>query len=232
MSDTRTRPSSPPAPRKAEPAVNPAAYESLTAQADLAFPEYTAPPDQPMVLVHRWLATAVERKVREPKALALATADGKGRPSTRVVALSAVEDAGLVFATHSGSQKGRELAVNPWASGVLYWRETGQQIIFGGEAVQLEDSEADRYWNARPLPLHPMSAVSHQSDVLEDRAAMLAAAARLAALGTPLPRPERFVVFRLEPSAVEFWSVSADRLHMRLRYDRDDHGWHTSRLQP
>jgi pyridoxamine 5'-phosphate oxidase len=77
-----------------------------------------------------------------------------------------------------------------------------------------------------------MSTVSHQSDVLDAPEAMLAAAARLESLGTALPRPERFAVYRLEPSVVEFWSVSPDRLHRRLRYDRDDHGWHTSRLQP
>ncbi|HEY0804664.1 MAG TPA: pyridoxine 5'-phosphate oxidase C-terminal domain-containing protein [Pseudonocardiaceae bacterium] len=47
-----------------------------------------------------------------------------------------------------------------------------------------------------------------------------------------LPRPARFVGYRLEPAAVEFWSASSDRLHRRLRYDRDGSGWTIVRLQP
>ena len=39
----------------------------------------------------------------------------------------------VVFATHADSQKGRELAQNP-SLGVLYWRESSQQIILNGRA--------------------------------------------------------------------------------------------------
>ncbi|WP_426773436.1 pyridoxamine 5'-phosphate oxidase family protein, partial [Pseudomonas aeruginosa] len=49
---------------------------------------------------------------------------------------------GVVFATHADSQKGRELAQNPWASGVLYWRESSQQIILNGRAERLPDERA------------------------------------------------------------------------------------------
>ncbi|MCV4165816.1 pyridoxamine 5'-phosphate oxidase family protein, partial [Pseudomonas aeruginosa] len=53
----------------------------------------------------------------EPRALALATVDGQGRPSTRIVVIAELGERGVVFATHADSQKGRELAQNPWASG-------------------------------------------------------------------------------------------------------------------
>jgi pyridoxamine 5'-phosphate oxidase len=207
-------------------------FETLTAGAEVEFPEYHTPPHEPIGLVRSWLARAVELGVREPRALALATADAEGRPSTRIIAFNAITDAGLVFASHSTSQKGRELAVNPWASGVLYWRETGQQIILSGPVVMLTDVESDDIWNSRPVALHPMSAISNQSDPLLDAAAMLAEVHRLEAMGEPLPRPERFVGYRLQPAIVEFWSVSPDRLHRRLRYVRVDHGWQTTQLQP
>lgn len=207
-------------------------FETLTGEVDLDFPEYHAPPHEPIELVRRWIAEAAERGVREPRALALATADTHGHPSNRIVAITAVTDCGLVFTSHSSSQKGRDLAATGWASGVLYWRETGQQLILSGPVAQLRDTESDALWSARPIPLHSMSTVSRQSEPLEDVAALRAEARRLEAVGAALARPDRFVGYLLKPAAVEFWCASSDRLHRRLRYDRHHSGWRTSWLQP
>jgi pyridoxamine 5'-phosphate oxidase len=164
--------------------------------------------------------------------MALATADRSGHTSTRIIAFSELTDRGVVFTTHSTSQKGRELAVNPWASGLLYWRETGQQVSVSGPVRQLSNAAADALWFARPVALHSMSAVSHQSAPLLDAAALLADAQRLQATGTPLPRPARFAAYRLDVDRAEFWAPSEDRLHRRLRYERVAGGWRATRLQP
>jgi pyridoxine/pyridoxamine 5'-phosphate oxidase len=215
---------------------NASRFESLRGAVDLDFPEYDRPPDEPLGLVRRWLKDATERGVREPTALALATADARGRASSRTVTIIAITDRGLVFASHRDSQKGRELAATGWASGLLYWRETGQQIIMSGPVVLLSDTESDALWADRPSPLHAMSTVTRQSAPLADVAAMRAAASDLEALGRPLPRPNFFVGYRLEPAAVELWCAASDRLHRRLRFDRDGDprrgGWRTTRLQP
>jgi pyridoxamine 5'-phosphate oxidase len=207
-------------------------FETLTATGHAEFPEYDAPAPEPIRLVQSWLARATELGVREPRALALATADRRGRPSTRIIAFTAIRDDGLVFASHSTSQKGRELDVNPWASGLLYWRETGQQIVLSGPVVMLSDAESDELWFCRPVALHSMSRVSNQSDPLLDAQAMRSEVDRLEAIGGPLPRPARFVGYRLEPAVIEFWSASPDRMHRRLRYDRVGDEWRTTRLQP
>lgn len=206
--------------------------ESLTGQTGLAFPEYDAPPPEPMGLVRDWIGQATARGVREPLALALATADAQGRVSNRIVAVMAATDRGLLFTTHATSRKGRELAATGWASGVLYWRETGQQLILSGPVERCADEESDALWAARPAALHAMTAASHQSDPLPDVAALRAEAARLASLDAPLPRPPRYTGYRLRPAAVEFWSADPDRLHRRLRYDHGPHGWQATRLQP
>ncbi|MEV7389975.1 MULTISPECIES: phenazine biosynthesis FMN-dependent oxidase PhzG [unclassified Streptomyces] len=212
--------------------MNSSRFESLTGEVDLDFPEYDDPPDEPMALVHQWISEATARGVREPRALALATADSRGRASNRIVSVTEITARGLVFASHSTSQKGREMAATGWASGLLYWRETGQQLILSGPAAQLSDAASDVLWSGRPVPMHPMSAASRQSEPLRDTACLRAEADRLAAPGTPLPRPARFVGYLLSPVAVEFWCADSDRLHRRLRYDRHDRGWRTSRLQP
>jgi pyridoxamine-phosphate oxidase len=206
--------------------------ESLTAGTELEFPEYENPPGEPVALLRDWIAEAQARGVREPQALALATADERGRASTRIVTITSLTDAGLVFLTHDCSRKGRELAATGWASGVLYWRETGQQVIISGPARKLAGARSDALWHARPVPLHAMSAASRQSEPLPDVAALRAEARRLEAIGVPLPRPDRFCGYLLEPAAVEFWCASPDRLHRRLRYDREQDGWRPVRLQP
>ncbi|MFB7451604.1 phenazine biosynthesis FMN-dependent oxidase PhzG [Streptomyces sp. NPDC056194] len=215
---------------------NSSRFESLSGETDLDFPEYdaydTAAPE-PMALLRTWLDRARKHGVREPQALALATADARGHASTRIIAISRVTDRGLVFMSHTSSQKGREIAATGWASGLLYWRETAQQISVSGEVERLGDAESDALWYGRPVPMHAMSTAAHQSETLDDVAALRAEATRLEEIGEPLPRPERFVGYVLVPSAVEFWSAASDRLHRRLRYDRlDDQSWRTSRLQP
>ncbi|MFD6327094.1 phenazine biosynthesis FMN-dependent oxidase PhzG [Streptomyces sp. NPDC058442] len=212
--------------------MNTSRFESLTGTTDLRFPEYDDPPAGPMGLVRDWLDRAVELAVREPRALALATADTRGRPSTRVVAFTAIDDEGLLFTTHSTSRKSREITETGWASGLLYWRETGQQISLNGPVTAVPEGQADALWSARPVPLHAMSAASRQSEPLTDPVVLRARADQLGASRSALPRPERFVGYRLRPDEVEFWCARSDRLHQRLRYRRDGDDWHVTRLQP
>ncbi|OAR27692.1 phenazine biosynthesis protein [Streptomyces sp. ERV7] len=209
--------------------------ETLTGSIAVEFPEFSTPPPGPMGLLASWLENSIAQGVREPRALALATADARGRASSRIVVLTSVAEEGLVFLSHSSSQKGRELAENPWASGVLYWRETSQQITLAGPVEQLPDAEADRMWFARPVFTHAMSTAARQSrpmDGLAEVAELRAAARELARPKLPLPRPVTFTAYRLVPACVEFWADGTDRLHERLRYDRTGGGWDISRLQP
>ncbi|GAA2268842.1 MULTISPECIES: phenazine biosynthesis FMN-dependent oxidase PhzG [Kitasatospora] len=209
--------------------------ETLTGTVEIDFPQFHTPPAEPIGLLRAWLDEAVRHEVREPKALALATADAQGRSSSRIVVVNKVTDTGLVFVTHEGSRKGREIAENPWASGLLYWRETSQQIAVAGPVVRLPDSEADALWAARAVFTHAMTTASRQSEPLGglDEVDDLRARAReLGERGQPLPRPASFTAYELRPEGIEFWANGTERLHERLRYDRDGDGWNVSRLQP
>jgi pyridoxamine 5'-phosphate oxidase len=189
------------------------------------------PPAEPLGELQRWLAAAVAAGVREPGALALATVAADGRCSSRIVQTIRLTAAGLVFTSHAGSPKGRDIAATGWASGVLYWRETGQQVVLAGPVRRRPDAEADALWAARPATTHPMSVASAQSEPLADEAA-LRAAARALADGRTLPRPDAWAAYELAPSTVEFWQADPDRLHRRLRYDLTAGGWTSHRLQP
>ncbi|MCT2589750.1 phenazine biosynthesis FMN-dependent oxidase PhzG [Streptomyces sp. N2-109] len=200
--------------------------------AALVLPEFDKPPADPIALFREWFDTAVERQVQEPGALALATSDTSGRPSNRIISVISITEVGLVFASHSNSGKGREIEANGWASGLVYWRETKQQVQLMGPVVQLTDHKSDELWAGRPPFLHPMSVASHQSEPLDDEETLRAEAERLGRTEGMLPRPAAWVGYQLVPSMVEFWQSSDDRLHRRLRYDHSAEGWTSMRLQP
>ncbi|SDH01643.1 pyridoxal 5'-phosphate synthase [Paraburkholderia phenazinium] len=189
-------------------------------------------PDDPIALLQVWLDRARKLQVREPGALALATTGPDAHASNRIVQVLDIRGDALVFATHAQSQKGREIAALGWASGVLYWRETQQQVILSGSIAPISDEESDVLWARRSSDTHPMSSVSRQSETLEDEEALRLEAQRLASLGTPLPRPANWIGYALRPSVIEFWQAARDRLHGRLRYDATPSGWSTRRLHP
>lgn len=76
--------------------------DTLSGDPTLELPEFDSPPEDPLPLLERWLRVADERGVREPRALALATADAEGRPSNRILLLKQVTPA-LVFSRRGWS---------------------------------------------------------------------------------------------------------------------------------
>jgi dihydrophenazinedicarboxylate synthase len=205
--------------------------ETLSGDPTLVLPEFEAPPEDPLPLLERWLRMADERGVREPRALALATADAEGRPSNRILLLKQVVPA-LVFAGSYESRKGRDLAVNPRAAGTLYWRETLQQIVVEGPVRKLGEAESDALFTERPPAGQATTVASHQGESLSDPAELREAASSLAHRAEPLHRPGRWGGYRLDPDLIEFWHGSPDRLHRRLLYTKTEERWTHRRLQP
>ncbi len=193
-------------------------------------PEFTAPPARPIPLLRDWFALAVAREVDEPTALALSTVAANGRPSSRMVHVHRITHRGLVVATHTTSRKGQEIDQTRQWSGVTYWRETNQQITFGGHVEAADAGLADVLWRQRPASARAMSATTTQSAPLTDQKSLFLRAQSRKRM--PLPRPGTWVARHLVITEVEFWQSSPDALHRRLRYDLTDRGWTSVRLQP
>ncbi len=205
--------------------------ETLSGDPTLELPELEAPPEDPLPLLERWLRLAEERRVREPRALALATADAEGRPSSRILLLKQATPF-LVFAGSYESRKGRDLAANPRAAGTLYWRETLQQISIEGPVRRLSEAESDALFAERPQAAQATAVASRQGEPLSAPAELRREAAAVAAEAGPLTRPPHWGGYRLDPDLIEFWHGSPDRLHRRLLYVRTGGTWRHRRLQP
>src|SRR6185436_16169573 len=100
-------------------------------------------PADPFELVRQWLDDAAAQGMRDPQAMTLATAGADGRPSARMVLMRGLDERGLRFHTNRSSLKGRQLAENPRAQLLFYWREVGRQILVHGDVEQLSDEESD-----------------------------------------------------------------------------------------
>ena len=93
-------------------------------------------PDDPVTLFLRWLEAALKDAVPAPHAMTLATADDRGRPSSRVLICKDVDGAGRwYFASGAASGKGRDLAVNPHAALSFWWPGQGRQIRIRGAVI-------------------------------------------------------------------------------------------------
>lgn len=189
--------------------------------------------EDPIALFREWFDEALAAGVEVPEAMTLATADADGRPSARMLLLKSADDRGFTFFTGYESRKGLELAENPRAALVFYWRPLGRQVRVEGTVRRLAAEESDAYWATRPPGSRAAAAVSRQSKPLESLEALGAEAERLLAENRgEVPRPERWGGYLLEPETIELWQHRDDRLHDRVRYTRAREGWRSERLAP
>src|SRR5687767_11562136 len=89
----------------------------------------------PLAMFDRWFADAHAAWLYEPNAMVVSTASHDGAPSSRMVLLKGVSEAGFVFYTNLGSRKGRELAANPRCSLLFPWHPLERQVRVEGPAT-------------------------------------------------------------------------------------------------
>ena len=190
--------------------------------------------EDPLQQFDQWLHEAIAAEVPEPNAMTLATVGSDLRPSTRVVLVKGYDERGIVWYTNYQSQKGIELAGNPYAALQFHWVELERVVRISGIVEQVSAADSDAYFHSRPLDSRIGAWASPQSQVIASRTELLASAARYAAqfLLQP-PRPPHWGGYRLKPDQWQFWQGRKSRLHDRLLYTPDGtQGWIRERLAP
>jgi pyridoxamine 5'-phosphate oxidase len=194
----------------------------------------TASHADPLQQFDQWLNEAIKGEVPEPNAMTLATVGSDLRPSTRVVLIKGFDARGIVWYTNYNSQKGRELAGNPYAALQFHWVEMERVVRIEGLVEKVSDLESDEYFKSRPLDSRIGAWASPQSEVIDSRTVLVTNAAKYGAqfLLQP-PRPPHWGGYRLKPDNWQFWQGRKSRLHDRLRYTlQADGGWLRERLAP
>lgn len=183
-----------------------------------------------------WFNHALEVKLLEPYAMSLATANAQGRPHVRTVLLRGATESGYDFYTNYDSQKGLDLASNPFAELLFYWPELERQIRISGKVETISVDESTAYYHKRPRESQIAAHISTpQSGVIESRELLQS---RFKALHdsieekTDLAKPEFWGGYRLIPDHYEFWQGRPNRLHDRLSYEQVNAEWQLTRLMP
>ncbi|MCL6523532.1 MAG: pyridoxamine 5'-phosphate oxidase [Thermoflavifilum sp.] len=188
----------------------------------------------PLTQFNQWLDEALQCRILDFNAMTLATCGENGQPSARIVLLKEVDQRGIIFFTNYESRKGQELANNPRAAIVFYWKELERQVRMEGVVEKLSIAENESYFHSRPLESQLSAWASPQSQEIPNRAYLEAKVKQYQEqfARQPLTCPPFWGGFRLIPHYVEFWQGRAHRLHDRIVYRLVSENWQISRLAP
>ena len=189
----------------------------------------------PFKQFEQWFQAATEAEPVLPEAVSLATATREGRLSSRMVLLKDFDETGFVFYSNYESRKGLELAENPNAALVFYWRQLERQICITGTVSKVSREESEAYFRTRPRGSQIGALTSSQSQVVASREILENRFQQLMAEyeGGEIPLPSYWGGYRLSPDTIEFWQGRSDRLHDRFLYKRQPGGpWQLERLSP
>jgi pyridoxamine 5'-phosphate oxidase len=189
--------------------------------------------DDPLRLFAEWFEQA-RAAVEVPEVMALATATADGAPSARMVLLKGVDEDGFVFYTGYDSRKAAELAENPRAAIVFYWRPLGRQVRIEGTVERVPEEDSAAYFATRPRGSQLAAWASEQSRSLPSRDDLERRYAEVEREyeGGDVPLPPHWGGYRLRPEAIEFWQHRENRLHERVLYTRAREGWRRQLLDP
>ena len=191
-------------------------------------------PNNPFDVLHDWLRTALDEKIKEPNAFTISTVVDR-QPDSRVVLLRDVSDDGLIFYTNYGSKKSKDLKENNLVAVNFFWVELGRQVRIKAKVEKLDAKQSDDYFASRPRESQLGAWASNQSEDLESRDRLeksLAAFKEKFENTNEIPRPDFWGGYLIVPSQFEFWQGRSSRLHDRISYEKAGDDWKMKRLYP
>jgi pyridoxamine 5'-phosphate oxidase len=190
--------------------------------------------ENPIEQFTEWFKQAFSADILDVNAMTLSTATKQGKPSSRIVLLKGVDEAGFRFYTNYRSRKGRELSENPHAALCFYWAPLERQVRIEGEVEKVSRSASANYFKQRPRESRLGAWASKQSDKVSSREALENRFREIKQRfeDQEIPLPDFWGGFLLRPERIEFWQGRESRMHDRICYEKSDAIWNIFRLAP
>jgi pyridoxamine 5'-phosphate oxidase len=189
----------------------------------------------PLEQFNTWFAEALQSEVLEANAMMLATVNGSGQPSARIVLLKDIYANGICFFSNYTSRKGQELDIHPKAALTFFWPDLERQVRFEGTVVKISREKSEAYFAKRPRGSQIGAWTSPQSEKIQSRQVIEEAEQTFTNqfTGEEVPCPPHWGGYLLEINYAEFWQGRASRLHDRISYQMLASGeWERFRLAP
>ncbi len=190
--------------------------------------------ENPIDQFTEWFEQAFAADLLDVNAMTLSTATKQGRPSSRIVLLKGVDEAGFQFYTNYGSRKGKELSENPHAALCFYWAPLERQVRIEGEVEKVSRSTSENYFQQRPRESKLGAWASKQSNKVGSREELEKRFKEIKQRfeDQEIPLPNFWGGFLLRPQRIEFWQGRKSRMHDRICYEKLDDEWIIFRLAP
>ncbi len=188
----------------------------------------------PIVQFKRWFSEAQAADVDEPNAMSLATVSADGFPAVRIVLLKGIESSDFIFYTNYRSKKANDLDATGRAALCCWWPGLARQIRAAWPLSRASRKTTDEYFGSRPRGSQIGAWASKQSSPLENRHVLESRVEELEKryADRPIPVPDFWGGYRMEPQSIEFWQGRPSRLHDRIAYRFENGQWQRCRLSP
>jgi len=151
------------------------------------------------------------------------------------VLLKAFDGRGFVFFTNYSSKKAFDLTENAQAGLLFPWLPLERQVSISGPVEKISTGESLAYFASRPFGSRLGAWVSLQSSIIPSRKFLEMKFEEMKSkfASGEVPLPDFWGGFRVVPQTIEFWQGSANRLHDRFEYTRENSdSWKIERLSP
>ncbi|SHI38991.1 pyridoxamine 5'-phosphate oxidase [Aquimarina spongiae] len=191
--------------------------------------------DSPFQLFSDWFKEVEESGgVEETNAMTLTTLGLDGFPKARVVLLKEFDHNGFIFYSNYESEKAKAMDSNNKVCISFFWPNLERQVIIKGRVEKVSEEKSESYFRSRPRGSQLGAWASRQSEIINSRTVL---ENQLQSLedkfeGKDIPKPSFWGGYQIIPSEFEFWQGRANRLHDRIRYQKEGDQWMTKRLSP
>ncbi len=169
-----------------------------------------------------------------PTACCLSTVGIDNYPNARFVSLKKIVENNFIVTGTISSRKGLEINQTNKIALTFWWTETERQVRIQGNATQISNELADKFFAERNRDSQIISIVSNQGQKLNNIEILNKKYKNVETKFNSqyLTRPINWGGYSIEPIRIEFLEFKPTRFHYRKLYQLTNGQWTKTELQP